>query len=184
MFFRRRPPGETGGDGKKYQRHDVVQSATNTIQGINSTIYTRTMGYYIPVKNGKQEENILRKQEKIEDEKKEDEYKKEKYKKKKVRRKRTINKKIDNIRIYYINIRGIKSKIQTLKSIIKEEKPDIVGIVETMLDEKENINIEGYKIIRNDRNGEGGGVLIAVKEKLWNITIEMVGRTKQKKAFG
>ena len=87
--------------------------------------------------------------------------------KKKTRRGKSINKKLrDNLDIYYINIRGIKSKIESLESILDERKPDIVGIVETMLDSKDEIQIKGYKTFRNDRDKDGGGVMVAVKKEL------------------
>ena len=33
-----------------------------------------------------------------------------------------------------------------------------------MLDRKYKVVVEGYTIYRNDRNGDGGGVLIAIKD--------------------
>ena len=65
--------------------------------------------------------------------------------------------------IYYLNIRGLKSKIESRKEIIIEEKPEVICIVETMLDAKDKVVMEGYTIYRNDRSGYGGGVLIAIK---------------------
>ena len=53
--------------------------------------------------------------------------------------------------IYYINIRGIKSKIESLRQTIQEIKPDVIGIVETHFSEDENITIEGYHILRKDK---------------------------------
>ena len=96
---------------------------------------------------------------------------------KKIRRGRTRNKKIrDDLDIYYFNIRGIKSKMESLESILDERKPDIVGIVETMLDKQEEIKLKEYKVIRNDRNREGGGVMLAVKREFEHVTVE-VSRT-------
>ena len=66
--------------------------------------------------------------------------------KKKIRRKQTSAKKLKDMKVYYVNIRGIKSKINSLNDIIAEQKPDVLGIVETMLDEKESIHIKGYEI--------------------------------------
>ena len=54
--------------------------------------------------------------------------------------------------------------------IIIEEKPDVIGKVETMLDAKDKVVMEGYTIYRNDRNG--GGVLIALKDVLKGIMVE------------
>ena len=43
---------------------------------------------------------------------------------------------------YYLNIRGLKSKIKSLKEIIIEEKPEVIGLVETMLDGKDKVVME------------------------------------------
>ena len=67
-----------------------------------------------------------------------------------------------NFGIYYNNIRGIKSKIETLKEIIQDKQSTIICIAETHLSETDDIKIEGYEIYRNDRNNKGGGVLIAI----------------------
>ena len=75
-------------------------------------------------------------------------------------------------KIYYLNIRGLKSKIESLKEIIIEGKPEVMVIVETMLDEKDKVVMEGYTIYRNDRNGDEGGVLIAIKDVLKVIMVE------------
>ena len=41
-----------------------------------------------------------------------------------------------------------------------------------MLDGKDKIVMAGYTIYRNDRNGDGGGVLIAIKDVLKGIMVE------------
>ena len=68
-----------------------------------------------------------------------------------------------------MNIRGIKQKVSTLKEIIADERPQIVAIVETLLQEKEKVKIEGYKTITKNRKKEGGGICAMVQEELWNI---------------
>ena len=69
-----------------------------------------------------------------------------------------------------MNIRGIKQKVSTLKEIIADERPQIVAIVETLLQEKEKVKIEGYKTITMKRKkGGGGGICGMVQEELWNI---------------
>ena len=75
-------------------------------------------------------------------------------------------------KFYYLNIRGLKSKIDSLKEIIIEEKPEVIGLVETMLDGKDKVVMEGYTIYINDRNGDRGGVLIAIKDVLKGILVE------------
>ena len=41
-----------------------------------------------------------------------------------------------------------------------------------MLDGKDKVVMKGYTIYRNDRNGDGGGVLIAIKYVLKGILVE------------
>ena len=72
----------------------------------------------------------------------------------------------------YINIRGLKSKVESLKEILLDENPEIVGLTETMLDEADVIDIEGYTVHRNDRNGNGGGVLLAVKIDIKGLIVQ------------
>ena len=67
------------------------------------------------------------------------------------------------------NIRGIKSKIDSLKDKIDEVGPDVVCITETHLIDDDKIELEGYKIFRNNRDNFGGGILVAVRTKLKNI---------------
>ena len=70
----------------------------------------------------------------------------------------------------YLNIRGIKSKIRSLNNIIDEVEPTMVCITETHLMEKEILEIDGYTPLRNDRNKDGGGIIIYVENKLKHIT--------------
>ena len=91
--------------------------------------------------------------------------KNKKINKKRVKRKKTKEKKLTNLKIYYVNIRGIRSKIVSLEEILERTKPDVLGIVETHLEEGEELEIEGYNCIRKDRNKDGGGVLIAIRKE-------------------
>ena len=75
--------------------------------------------------------------------------------------------------LYYVNIRGIKSKIESLQEIVEEKKPDIIALVETHLEKEEQLKIEGYHIIRKDRNSEGEGVMLAMKERYRDAYVEM-----------
>ena len=72
--------------------------------------------------------------------------------------------------ILYNNIRGIKSKEQSLKDIIDAKKPTIVCIVETHLKGEEQCYIDGYNVMSLNRNSEGGGIIIAIREEFKNIT--------------
>ena len=90
---------------------------------------------------------------------------------KKNRRSKKLKNTLKSCKFYYLNIRGLKSKIESLKKIIIEEKPEVIGLVETMLYGKDKVVMEGYIIYRNDRNGDGG-VLIAIKDVLKGIMVE------------
>ena len=47
----------------------------------------------------------------------------------------------------------------------------------------EQIEIEGYKIWRNDRNNEGGGIAIAVKEKYKHLVMEISKEQKTEESI-
>ena len=60
----------------------------------------------------------------------------------------------------------MKSKIRSLTNVIEELKPTMICITESKMDKDENIEIEGYHLLRNDRNKDGGGIVIGVENKL------------------
>src|SRR5438876_1181236 len=71
------------------------------------------------------------------------------------------------LKILYFNARSIKMKMEELKVMIEEKKPDIIAIVESWQNEDmadSEINLKHFDMIRIDRNNEskqrGGGVLI------------------------
>ncbi len=90
---------------------------------------------------------------------------------KKTRRGKVRSNTLKSLKIMYNNVNGIKSKLLSLNRIIEEEKPTIIGITETKLDELETLKLEGYEIKRVDRKGGAGGVMIAYKECLKNIVV-------------
>ena len=51
---------------------------------------------------------------------------------KKNRHSKKLKNTLKSCKLYYLNIRGLKSKIESLKEIIIEEKPEVIGLVETM----------------------------------------------------
>ena len=61
--------------------------------------------------------------------------------------------------------------MRSLERIIEEEEPAIIGITETKLDEEETFDIQGYTVRRVDRKSGAGGVMIAYKECLKNVTV-------------
>ena len=94
-----------------------------------------------------------------------------KQKTKKIKRSRKVkrSKKIKN-KLLYVNIRGIKSKRRSLHEIVKEENPTMIAIAETLMEEKEDIKIEGYKVLPKNKKDKGRGLLIAIREELEHIT--------------
>ena len=78
----------------------------------------------------------------------------------------------------YVNIRGLKSKTDSLTSIIEEMNPSIICLVETHLDEAERVQLEGLNsVFRSDKSSDSGGIMVAIKDKLKNIAIQL-GETK------
>ena len=60
-------------------------------------------------------------------------------------------------------------KIDELRLIAKESNAAVIGLTETKLDESVQIGeieIEGYSLVRSDRNRKGGGVACYVKEDI------------------
>ena len=79
----------------------------------------------------------------------------------------------------YVNIRGLKSKTDSLVNIIEEVDPSIICLVETRLDKAERVQLEGFNsIFRSDKSNDSGGIMVVVKDKLKNIAI-LLGETKK-----
>ena len=89
--------------------------------------------------------------------------------KKKTRRSSPIKNKLQKFVVMSLNIRGLKSKLDSLMEKLEEVEPTVFCITETHLLKKEKINIEGYELYRNDRDNFGGGIMIGVKIELYNI---------------
>ena len=91
---------------------------------------------------------------------------------KKRRKGQPIKNRLKKFKILYLNIRGMKSKINSLNDILEEIQPAIFCITETHLMEKEKLDIDedDYEVFRNDRNQDGGGVLIGVERRLAHLT--------------
>ena len=68
---------------------------------------------------------------------------------------------------YSFNIRGLLNKIDEMRTVVTECNFDVMGICETFLDDNVTDNeicIEGYTIVKKNRNRYGEGVLIYIKE--------------------
>ena len=79
----------------------------------------------------------------------------------------------------YLNIRGLKCKMESLKEVIEAESPTLLCLAETHLKKDDKVDFDGYdEVFRNERDDkDGGGLLIAVRNELRNVTIE-VGQEK------
>ena len=76
-------------------------------------------------------------------------------------------------KIYYQNVRGLKSKVDSLDETIEGYEPTLICLVETHLTKEEQIQIPGHKIFRNDGTTNNRCILIAIKEKLKTIGVEV-----------
>ena len=69
----------------------------------------------------------------------------------------------------HLNVNSLLSKIDEIRDISNLIKPAVLGITESKLDSSvtnSEVNINGYSIIRNDRNRNGGGVACYVRNDL------------------
>jgi len=79
--------------------------------------------------------------------------------------------KIDKLKILTINIRGIKSKTNTLENTLLTHGTHIAGITETHLSKGEKINIKGYKWVGKERKDkQGGGIGFLIRNDIANLT--------------
>ena len=71
------------------------------------------------------------------------------------------------LKMYGINVDGMKSKIESFKATLTEINPDIFFVQETKLVEEGFLKIAGYEVFeRIRRHKGGGGVAIGVKPGL------------------
>ena len=61
----------------------------------------------------------------------------------------------------------------SLERIVGEEEPAVICLVETHLDEDEQIELPGYELHRRDRNKDGGGCLIAYKLSMKTLVTKL-----------
>ena len=72
---------------------------------------------------------------------------------------------IKGVRIMCLNIYSILKHFDEIKIFLDEKKPHIMGLNETKLDSSigdDELSIEGYSLVRKDRNTHGGGVELYV----------------------
>ena len=73
------------------------------------------------------------------------------------------------LHLIHLNINSLLPKIEELRSIAKSTNAAVIGISESKLDKtifNAEISIEGYDIIRKDRNRNGGGVACYVRNDI------------------
>ena len=110
---------------------------------------------------------------------KENKEKKEKQVKTKTQRSKKIKNALWKFTIVYQNIRGLKSKIDSVQELVDDCQPNLLCLVETHMQEKQEITITGYETIyRNDKTSNSGGILIAVKDTLKTITMKVKEKTE------
>ena len=66
----------------------------------------------------------------------------------------------------HLNVNSLLSKIDKIRDISNRIKPAVLGITESKLDSSvtnSEVNINGYSIIRHDRNRNGRGVACFLK---------------------
>ena len=78
----------------------------------------------------------------------------------------------------YQNVRGIKSKMESLLDKIDEIEPTIFCITEAHLLPTEEVKVEGYRIYPNFRDNYGGGLLIGVRKELEKVTTVVAKETE------
>jgi hypothetical protein len=79
----------------------------------------------------------------------------------------------DKLKCLYFNARSLVSKIRELELLARTENIDVIGITETWLTadiQDSEMSIEGYTLLRKDRNDDrkkkGGGVAFYIKNEL------------------
>ena len=72
-----------------------------------------------------------------------------------------------NLKIAQLNIHSINNKISELKHYLMEQQIDIMALNETWLNTKSKLNINGFDVVRKDRNRRaGGGVCLLIESSL------------------
>ena len=98
--------------------------------------------------------------------------KKESITRKGLRRSKRIKNSLKHFKIYYQNVRRLKSKSDSLQEMIDDYQLALVCIVETHMQKEEEMQIPGYSLAyRNDRSANTGGILIGVRDNIENISL-------------
>lgn len=79
---------------------------------------------------------------------------------------------INSLNICTWNCNSIKKRQHEFANFLNTNKIDICCLNETKLDHTKRFNIYGYKIHRHDRNTDGGGVAILIKNNIKHCLIQ------------
>ena len=94
--------------------------------------------------------------------------------KKKTRQSKKIKNALTNFKVFYQNVRGVKSKLDSIMKTISDYRPILIYLAEKYLQKEKEIRIPGYgQIFRNDNSGNSGGIMLAVKENIRTVTLEV-----------
>ena len=72
----------------------------------------------------------------------------------------------------HINLCVLMNKLDQIKILLRQRSLDVLAVTESKLDScitDAEIHINGYTVVRRDRNRHGGGVLLYIKDK-WTVT--------------
>ena len=84
--------------------------------------------------------------------------------------------KSSDFKIMSLNIYALMKHLDELRVLADHQKPDILAINETKIDDKisdQEIAIDGYYVERRDRN-QFGGMLLCIYITVLNIRLEMI----------
>ena len=73
------------------------------------------------------------------------------------------------LHLIHLNVNSLLPKIDELRNIAKCSNAAVIGITETKLDNTvydSEVTIDGYSIVRNDRNRKGGGVACYIRSNI------------------
>ena len=95
---------------------------------------------------------------------------KEKQMKKKTQRSKKIRDALQKFTIIYQNIKGLKSKVDSVQELVDDCHPHLMCLVETHMQEEEELTIPCHETIYwNDKISNKGGKMIAVKDTMKTI---------------
>lgn len=76
---------------------------------------------------------------------------------------------LPGVKMAHLNVNGLKGKLSEIRMFLSNTRLDILAISETKLSSditSSEISVEGYNIIRKDRDRNGGGVLLYHRETI------------------